>query len=75
MEPNPYESPRVPNEEQPRRPWIRPKPLWGYALAAISGWFLGGALLIAPLAVLDDSGGMQGLIGAFLGLVVYAMLF
>ena len=78
MDPNPYESPQTPSEPRAsRRPWIRwkRKPLWGYAVAVVAGWFIGGALLIAPLADLDDAGGLQGLIGAFLGLVIYAMLF
>jgi len=59
----------------PDKPARRRKPWWGYVLSIIAGAWLGGAVLTPALAVLDDSGGLEMLIGAFLGLVVYGLLF
>jgi hypothetical protein len=76
VEPNPYESPQhaePPSNPSPRS--RRPKSLWGYLIAVAVGAFLGGLLLTPLLADLDDAGGLEMLIGAFLGALIYGMLF
>jgi hypothetical protein len=75
---NPYKSPQG-NDDPPRSTrnifGRRRKPLWGYPLAAVVGAFVGAAVLMPSTAVLDDAGGTQMLIGGFLGLVIYGLLF
>lgn len=47
---------------------------WGYLLAVILGLTCITPLLMPPLAILDDAGGLQTLIGVFMGVVVYHFL-
>ncbi len=79
MDPNPYESPQAiedsPAPDLPTKRRRRRKPLWGYGVAIMVGVLVISPFLAGPLAVLDDSGGIQMLIGGFLGLVVYGFLF
>ncbi len=77
MDKNPYRPPMHAEERPHRRkkPVRRRKTLLTYLIAATVGGILGGALLIGPLADLDDAGGLQALIGAFLGVVIYRFLF
>jgi len=78
MEPNPYEAPNERNNPQfaTRNVFgLRPKPWWGYLLAMVAGALFIGLLLAEPLAALDDSGGLQMLVGGLLGVVIYGLLF
>jgi len=78
MDLNPYEASRESNRRtKAGGPWFRSrkKPLWGYPLAAVLGGIVFTALIGWMLADLDDAGGLQFLIGAILGLVVYVLLF
>ena len=81
MDVNPYESPRETSEGRVRRPsnrnifGLRKKPWWGYGITLIVGAFLGGLVLTPPLASIDDAGGTQMIIGGFLGVVIYGLLF
>ena len=72
MPTNPYEPPQEVGE-QPKR--FRDRHFFGYLWALLIGALLGGLLLTGPLADLDDAGGLQMLIGAAIGIVVYRMLF
>lgn len=71
MDGNPYEAPQSPEENVVEE--IRPFPL-AYLLVVIFsipvGAFGIGGILIEPLAYLDDSGVLQTLIGAFVGIAV-----
>jgi hypothetical protein len=77
MRPNPYEAPSEQGYEHPapNRDGRRDKPWWGYFAAILVGMAVIGSALGLPLVILDDSGGLQMLIGAFLGLVIYRFLF
>ena len=78
MDVNPYQPPRE-NNDPPRSNrnifGLRRKPLWGYLVAVVVGAFLGGVVLLPATAELDDAGGLQMLIGGFLGLAIYGLLF
>jgi hypothetical protein len=74
MSDNPYESPLTPPE--PDRRWFRKrKPLWHYPLAVVGGLVFLTPLLVPLLAIIDDAGGMQMLIAAGMGPVLYHFLF
>ena len=78
MDENPYQSPRESNELTPSTRNIfglRRKPLWGYAVAVVAGVLFGGVFLLPATAALDDTGGIQMLVGGFLGAVVYGLMF
>jgi len=78
MEPNPYEAPKEvggPPRSQRNLLGLGRKPWWGYIVAVVVGAWLGGVLLTPFLAALDDAGGLEMLIGAFLGLIIYGLLF
>ena len=78
MELNPYQSPRHADGYQPSDRNIlelRRKPWWGCAVAFVVGVFGGAAILGLPLAILDDAGGIQMMIGGFLGVAIYGLLF
>lgn len=74
---NPYQPPAEGGDgpTQPKRKSRRNKFWYGYVGALVSGVVLGGIVLAGPLADLDDSGGLQLLIGGFLGVVIYHLLF
>jgi hypothetical protein len=77
MHQNPYESPRVAEGFKSERNvfGLRRKPWWGYPLAAVIGAFGSATAFGWMLSDIDDAGGTQLLIGAFLGLVIYGLLF
>jgi hypothetical protein len=75
MSQNPYESPHEPGYEKTPRPPRRRKPLWMYPIAAVIGGIAGAIILTPFLADLDDAGGLELLVGAFLGVVIYGLLF
>ena len=71
MDVNPYESPQLPEENVVEE--IRPFPLAYLLVVIVSipvGAFGIGGLLVGPLARFDDSGGLQMLIGAFVGITL-----
>ena len=77
MDENPYQAPReVQQQIPPRRRWLRKarKPLLMYPLAVVAGAVLIGVPLLGPLAPLD-CGGLQMLVGGFLGVVIFHFLF
>ena len=78
MAENPYESPK--DASGPTAParnifGLRKKPWLGYFVAMFVGAFIGATLLLPATAAFDDAGGTQMLIGGFLGLVIYGLLF
>jgi hypothetical protein len=79
MDDNPYRPSQEPNE--PPQPSsrnfvaLRRKPLWGYPIAIVVGALVIGIAILPATSALDDVGGTQMLIGGFLGLVIYALLF
>ena len=75
MDENPYKAPETEGDGDPPQPRRRTKSAMGYFCAILLGAFLGALLLAGPLALLDDSGGIQLSVGAFLGLVIYQFLF
>ncbi len=77
MDLNPYESPRETSNKISNRNFfgLRRKPWWGYIIAFVVGLF-GGAIVLTPiLADLDDTGGIEMMIGGFLGAAIYGLLF
>lgn len=76
MSENPYEPPPIPAQKDSPRRWIRPgKHPVGYLVALLVGTPIIAGLLTEPLAPLDDSGGVQIKVGAFLAVVIYRFLF
>lgn len=77
MDVNRYESPQEAEGYKSGRNilGLRRKPWWGYLIALVGGAFIIGGLLNPFLAALDDAGGVQMLVGGFLGVVIYGLLF
>jgi len=76
MELNPYELPQQLGYKPPKpsKPPRRRKPLVGYPIAALAGGITGGMALTPFMAPLDDAGGTEFLVGAIVGVAMYAML-
>jgi uncharacterized membrane protein len=52
----------------------RDKTVWRYLLAVAIGAFIVGPLTLPWLAILDDSGGVETLVGVALALTIYHFL-